>query len=159
MEEVIDAFISSCHDYSNSLYFGSSQSCLSHSQLVQNAAARVLIRSKKRERITPILASLHCLTRSYRIDFKILMFVHKALNGSAPLTLQNSYPHITLSENWDRLTKNFFLSRVSGQSVLETGHSLLLPQNYEIVFLSSSDSPRLLRYLRVILTHFYISSF
>ena len=58
--------------------------------MVQNAAARMLTGTKKREHITPVLAQLHWLPVQlgaqfkFRIDFKILLFVFKALNGSAP---------------------------------------------------------------------------
>ncbi|XP_067221749.1 guanine nucleotide-binding protein G(o) subunit alpha-like [Chanodichthys erythropterus] len=49
-----------------------------------NSAARLLTGTKKREHITPILASLHWLPVRFRIGFKILLFVFKALNGLAP---------------------------------------------------------------------------
>ena len=57
-------------------------------QLVQNAAARVLTRTKKREHITPVLASLHWLPVKSRIEFKILLLTFKALNNMAPLYLK-----------------------------------------------------------------------
>ncbi len=83
-EQIVHAFISSRLDYCNALYSGVSHKALSRLQLVQNAAARLLTGAKKREHITPILASLHWLPVNFRIDFKILLFVFKALNGLAP---------------------------------------------------------------------------
>uniref|UniRef100_A0A8C5I3C7 Reverse transcriptase domain-containing protein n=1 Tax=Gouania willdenowi TaxID=441366 RepID=A0A8C5I3C7_GOUWI len=83
-EQVVHAFISSRLDYCNALYSGISQKALYRLQLVQNAAARLLTGTKKREHITPILASLHWLPVKFRIDFKILLFVFKAWNGLAP---------------------------------------------------------------------------
>ncbi len=71
-------------DYCNALYAGVCQSSLSRLQLVQNAAARLLTNTKKRDHITPILASLHWLPVKQRIVFKILLFVFKAINGLAP---------------------------------------------------------------------------
>ena len=84
LEKVIHAFISSRLDYCNSLYVGIGQSELNRLQLVQNAAARLLTETKKREHITPVLSSLHWLPVRYRIDFKILLFVFKSLYGLAP---------------------------------------------------------------------------
>ncbi|KAF7648774.1 hypothetical protein LDENG_00152180, partial [Lucifuga dentata] len=57
-------------------------------QLIQNSAARLLTKTKKREHITPVLATLHWLPVSYRIDFKVL--------------LQSSQRHPTplQKENW-----------------------------------------------------------
>ena len=78
LEKVIHAFISSRLDYCNSLYVGLDQRSLRRLQLVQNAAARLLTGTKKREHISPVLASLHWLPVRFRIDFKILMFVLKS---------------------------------------------------------------------------------
>ncbi len=53
-------------------------------QLIQNAAARVLIKLKKREHITPVLMELHWLPVHQRIDYKILTLVYKALHNLTP---------------------------------------------------------------------------
>lgn len=89
LETVIHAFISSRLDYCNSLYLGICHSSLSRLQLVQNAAARLLTGTRKRENITPVLASLHWLPVKHRIDFKVLLFVFKALHGLAPGYISN----------------------------------------------------------------------
>ena len=44
----------------------------------------LLTNTRKREHITPILATLHWLPVSYRIDFTILLITFKALHGLAP---------------------------------------------------------------------------
>jgi len=84
LEKVIHAFITSRLDYCNSLYLGLPQSSLRRLQLVQNAAARLLNGTRRREHITPILTSFHWLPVYFRIQFKVLLFVFKALNGLAP---------------------------------------------------------------------------
>jgi len=85
LEIVIHALISSQLDYCNALNGGINQSSISRLQFVQNAAARFLTGTKKREHITPIIvASLHWLPVKQRIDFKVLTYVYKALNGLAP---------------------------------------------------------------------------
>ena len=55
---------------------------------VQNASARLVCLSKKRNSITPILIDLHWLPVEHRIKFKILLLVFKALNYSAPVYIQ-----------------------------------------------------------------------
>jgi len=52
-----------------------------HLQLIQNAAARILSRTRKYEHITPVLRSLHWLPVTFRIDFKVLLLVYKSFNG------------------------------------------------------------------------------
>ena len=84
LETVIHAFITSRLDYCNALYVGLGQRQMRRLQLVQNSAARLLTGTKKRDHITPVLVSLHWLPVRFRIDFKILMFVFKALHGKAP---------------------------------------------------------------------------
>ncbi len=84
LETVIHAFETSRLDYCNSLYCGLPQMAISRLQVVQNAAARLLTGTKKRDQISPILACLHWLPLKFRIDFKIAVFVYRALSGLAP---------------------------------------------------------------------------
>lgn len=63
---------------------GVSASAISRLQMVQNAAARLLIGTRKHEHITPILALLHWLPIRFRVHFKILLFAFKSLNGLTP---------------------------------------------------------------------------
>ncbi len=65
------------------LYLGVSQSLISKLQLVQYAAARLLTSTKKREHITPDLEKLHWLPVKYRIQYKVLLYVFKAVHDMA----------------------------------------------------------------------------
>ncbi len=87
LEMAVHAFVTSRLDYCNSLYCRISKSQIAYLQLVQNAAARLLLRRRKHEHITPILRSLHWLPVHQRIDFKILFFVFKSLHNLAPVYL------------------------------------------------------------------------
>ena len=87
LEKVVHAFITFKLDYCNSLYVGLDQSSIRRLQIVQNAAARLLTGKRKFDHVTPVLASLHWLPVRYRIDFKILLLIFKALNGLSPLYL------------------------------------------------------------------------
>lgn len=88
-KRAIHAFISSRLSFCNSLYSGVSLSSVSRLQLVKNAAARLLSGTCKLDHLSPILASLHWLPVSFQIDFKILLFIFKALDRLAPSYLSD----------------------------------------------------------------------
>ncbi len=76
--------------------------------MVQNAAARVLTRTKKYDHISQVISTLHWLPFKHRIDFKILFITYKSLNGLAPqylseFLLHYSHPRPLRSQNSGRL--------------------------------------------------------
>ena len=68
----------------DSVFTGLPKKTIRQLQLIQNAAAWVLSKTKKVDHITPVLRSLHWLPVCQRIDFKILLLVYKAPNGLGP---------------------------------------------------------------------------
>ncbi|MBN3300411.1 MAF1 polymerase, partial [Amia calva] len=92
-EKLIHTFVTSRLDYCNAILSGSTNSYFCTS--VQNAAARILTKTKKHEHITPVLASLHWLPVRYRIDFKVLLLTFKALKGLAPPYLKDLHIEYT----------------------------------------------------------------
>ncbi len=89
-ETFIHAFMTSRLDYCNALLGGCSA-------LIQNAAARVLTRTRKYDHNSPVLSTLHWLPIKHHIHFKILLITYKALNGLAPQYLSELLSHYSPS--------------------------------------------------------------
>ncbi len=82
-EVVVHAFITPRLEYFSFLYSGCSNKAMTRLQLVQNAAAHLLPYTKIQAYISPVLASLHRLPVTFRMDFKILLVTFIARHGSA----------------------------------------------------------------------------
>ena len=63
---------------------------LQRMQSVQNAAARLVTRTGRREHISPVLQELHWLPVRRRVDFKLATLMFKSLHGCAPSYLSDA---------------------------------------------------------------------
>ncbi len=117
-DKLINAFMTSRLDYCNALLGGCSARLINKLQMVQNAAARVLTRTRKYDHISPVLSTLHWLPTKHRIDFKILLITYKALNGLAPQYLSELLLHYRsprpLRSGWQSRERRRKLPRTAG---------------------------------------------
>ncbi len=88
---LINKFMTSRLDYCNALLGGCSARLVL--RMVQNAAARVLTRTRKYDHSSPVLAKLHWVPIKHRIGFTILLITYKTLNGLAPRYLSELLSH------------------------------------------------------------------
>ena len=56
---------------------------------VLNSAARLVTLSRKHDQISPVLMEFHWLSVEQRVEFKILLFTYKVVNGMAPVYLKD----------------------------------------------------------------------
>ena len=81
---LICSFVLSRLDYGNALLVNSNKSAISKLQRVQNAAARLISKTKKYDHITPVLKSLHWLPVHLRIHYKLAVLCFNYFQGESP---------------------------------------------------------------------------
>ena len=87
-EMLVHSVVSSRLDYCNSLFFNMSKANLNKLQKVQNTAARLVLRKRKRESISNDIKKLHWLRIESRVIFKILLLVFKSVHGMCSKNLE-----------------------------------------------------------------------
>jgi len=78
-----------------SVMYGVADGLMQRLQAVQNAAARLVTGTRRRDHITPVLWQLHWLPVRQRVNFKLSILVFKALHGLAPCYLANDCQLVT----------------------------------------------------------------
>ena len=82
-EIMIHSYVTSCLDNGNFLLYGISDHLLTKLQRVQNAAARLITKTRKHDHITAVLINLHWLPIKQRIEYKLLLLTFRSLHGLA----------------------------------------------------------------------------
>ena len=86
---LICAFVLSRLDYCNSLLAGVPKYLVDRLQRIQNNAARLVCRASKFDHVSPLLHSLHWLSVSNRISYKISSITYSSLYDNGPAYLSN----------------------------------------------------------------------
>ena len=94
-KQLIVSLVLSKMDYCNILLSGLPNEHLKKLQCIQNYAAKIVLRKKKSDHVTPLLYSLHWLPVRERIEYKTATIVFKCLNDLAP-----SYLSELIHENY-----------------------------------------------------------
>ena len=154
---LVCAFVLSRLDYCNALLSGCTQQHIDKLQKIQNSAARLVTRTRKRDHITPILQSLHWLPIHARIEYKIAVLCHNFFSGSSPLYLSSCLSVYAPSRNLRSASDNRILVKpvVRTKSFGERSFSFSAPRIWnslpqEIRHIDSSSS-----FKRALKTHLF----
>ena len=99
-------------------------------QLVQNAAARLITKSPRKEHITPILKQLHWLPIYHRIRYKILVTCFKCLHGQGPDYLTELLVHYSPSRTLRSSDSNLLLVPRTTSSFGERRFGVCAPKEW-----------------------------
>ena len=76
-------------DYCSFLLSGIPQQLIDQLKKVQNCSARLIFKTSKRTHASPLLAKLHCLPITQRIEYKISSLCYDVVSDTAPLYLSD----------------------------------------------------------------------
>jgi len=106
-EHVVHAFVTSRLEIGNALLYPLPLRQMQRLQKIQNRAVRLIDGAIRYSHATPLLRKLHWLPIVVRIEFKILLLSHRALNWQAPDNIEQCVsrrqPVISLRSSEHRL--------------------------------------------------------
>ena len=89
MKSLASSFILSRLDYCNSLLAGLPDEQLKKLQRIQNNTARLVLKKRRLEHVTPLLKQLHWLPVKARIEYKLALLCFKGLRTACPSYLSD----------------------------------------------------------------------
>jgi hypothetical protein len=129
---LVCAFVLSRIDYCNSLLSSCPKQLIEKLQKVQNSAARMVLRAKKRDHVTSLLRTLHWLPVQARIDYKLSVLCHNFFTDSCPSYLSDllsSYsPSQQLRSSSD--TCILFIPKIRTKTYGERSFSFCAPKQW-----------------------------
>ena len=129
-EILVYSYVLSRLDYVNALLPGISNYIMNYMQRVQNWAAKLVLKRSKLSSSVEARMALHWLPIKYRIDFKLMLIVHKCLKGETPTYLsdliQYNYRRGGLRNNTD--ARKLLVPYVKNKTLASRAFSVYAPR-------------------------------
>ena len=151
------ALVLSRLDYCNSLLSGCPKNLLNKLQLVQNAAARLVYKAKKRDHVTPLLHSLHWLPVQARIEYKLSVICHNHFIDCSPPYISEILsvytPSRCLRSSSDKRT--FCIPKTHTRSYGERSFAFSGPKQFNSLPPNIRDLPTTSSFKKALKTHLF----
>jgi len=158
--QLVQAFVISTLDYNNALLANLSAVLLDKLQLIQNAAARLLTGSRRREHITPHLKDLHWLPVKQRIDFKLAVLTYNCRANTAPGYLQDLVtPYVPTRSLRSSTSLDLVEPRFKTENYGHRAFSVAAPLFWNSLPVAVRSAPSLSRFRSALKTHLFRIAF
>jgi len=157
---LVNSVVTSRLDFCNSILSGISAEQLDRLQRIQNHAARLIVKKRKHEHITPTLIELHWLPVKFRIQYKLAVFAFRYFEGTLPPYLASSLstyqPTRSLRSSSEKL---LIIPRVNLKSAGERSFYFIAPTVWNSLPNSVRDTTTLSQFKTKLKTHLFRQAF
>ena len=150
------AFILSRLDYCNALLAGANNDKLQRLQRIQNNAARLVLKKRKYDHVTPLLRELHWLPIKARIEYKLAITCFKSLNCNFPSYISELLVPYTPSRTLRSSHRNnFVVPRVHLKNFGERAFSFSGPSTWNALPEKIKKTTSLEQFKKSLKTHLF----
>ena len=157
--QLVSSATTSRLDYCNSVLAGLLLK-ISRLQIVQNNAAKLVLRKSKYDHVTPLLHELHWLPIKFRPQYKLATFVYRFFDGSLPGYLSQTpcayQPTRNFRSSWEKLLK---VPKRNTKTFGERSFSFLAPSVWNSLPSDLRNSSTLLLFKSSLKTHLFVTAF